>query len=95
MLCEPGLHTLHSEKESVERMLTGHYGLPLVVSAQELRLEDEKCDDHADTEPELVFTLTQSETIVHPLQDVLIWTSGLRECPVYWCSALIAKYFEL
>ena len=58
------------ETESVERILTEHYGLPWVVTGQELRLKDEKCGDHAVTEPKLVFTLTQTESIVHPLQDV-------------------------
>ena len=33
-------------------------------------MENERCEDHAVTKPELVFPLTQSETIVHPLQDV-------------------------
>ena len=42
----------------------------MVVSSQELWLEDGKCGDHAVTEPELVLTLTQRETVVHPLQDV-------------------------
>ena len=59
-----------AEKESVESMLTGCYGIPWVVCTQEHRMDDEKCDDHTVTEPELVFTLTQSETIVHPLQNV-------------------------
>ena len=67
---EDSLEFTLAEKESVECMLTGHYGLPLVISAQELRLEDGKCGDHVVTENELVFTLTQSQTIVHPLQDV-------------------------
>ena len=34
-----------AERESVERMLTGHYGIPWVVDAQELRLENEGCED--------------------------------------------------
>ena len=59
-----------AERESVGCMLTGLYGIPWVVDAQELRSEYGECVDPSVNEPELVFALTQSETIVHPLQDV-------------------------
>ena len=39
------------EKESIERMLNGHYGLQWVISSQELWLDEEKCGDHEVTEP--------------------------------------------
>jgi len=66
------------EKESVDCMLNGHYGLPWVISAKELQVDDEKCGDHAVTEPELVFRLAETEYILHPLQDV----ARLRLCRV-------------
>ena len=43
-----------AERESVERMLTELYGIPWVVGAQELRLENEECEDQTVTEPELL-----------------------------------------
>jgi len=37
----------HKEKISVDRMLNEHYGQPWSLSAIELQLTDEKCEDHS------------------------------------------------
>ena len=55
------------EKASMDRMLDECYGQPWSLSALELGVADVKCEDHTVTESKQIFSLTESDDIVHPL----------------------------